>query len=95
MYAYSGEAASDTGSEDETSDLAQRYMTNTSTIPILRPIDDFRQLLPKYPEFFERVWPDSLEGVLQPGDMLVLPPGWWHAMRAEGNQPGWSISMWY
>ncbi|OCF44360.1 hypothetical protein I317_01805 [Kwoniella heveanensis CBS 569] len=48
-----------------------------------------------YPDFFEHVWSESMEGVLEPGDLLVMPPGWWHAMTGEGHGPGWSVSMWY
>lgn len=98
MYAYngSGDTNDDATSEDgrDPGDL-QQYMTNTSKVPILRPTDDFSQLRPKFPDFFRSVWPDSLEAVLEPGDLLVMPPGWWHAMRAEGPGPGWSVSMWY
>ena len=95
MYAYPGQTATESSSEDKVSNLAQEYMTNTSTVPIFRPINDFRQLRSKYPDFFDRVWPTSFEAVLEPGDLLVMPPGWWHAMRAEEDGPAWSISIWY
>ncbi len=95
MRTYTGERHKDDGSDAGELDLAQQYMTNTSTVPVLRPILDFRQLRPIYPDFFANVWPESFEAVLKPGDMLVMPPGWWHAMRAEGEGPGWSVSMWY
>jgi lysine-specific demethylase 8 len=84
------------GTSGETpSSLAEEYMTNTSKVPILRPVDAFERLRPVYPQFFENVWPVSMEAVLEPGDMLVMPPGWWHAMRAEGDEPCWNVSMWY
>ncbi|WRT68001.1 uncharacterized protein IL334_004976 [Kwoniella shivajii] len=76
-------------------DLADQYMTNTSKVPILRPTNDFKTIQSDYPEFFRHVWPVSLEAVLEPGDLMVMPPGWWHAMRGEGSGPAWSISMWY
>nr|XP_019045386.1 hypothetical protein I302_05775 [Kwoniella bestiolae CBS 10118]OCF24316.1 hypothetical protein I302_05775 [Kwoniella bestiolae CBS 10118] len=88
MYAYGDGAGESDG-------IAYQYMTNTSKVPILKPIDDFKQLQTSYPEFFDRVWPESLEAILEPGDMMVMPPGWWHAMRAEGAGPAWSVSMWY
>ncbi|KAJ7739655.1 hypothetical protein DFH07DRAFT_926926 [Mycena maculata] len=31
--------------------------------------------------------------ILGPGDVLYLPPGWWHAMRAECRS--FSVSMWF
>ncbi|RSH90909.1 hypothetical protein EHS25_010085 [Saitozyma podzolica] len=76
-------------------DSLASYMTNTSQVPILRPINDFQQLRPAYPDFFEHVWPVCLEAVLEPGDLLIMPPGWWHAMRAEGGGVSWSVSIWY
>lgn len=95
MYAYSGERSSEGAVVGENGGLAQQYMTNTSTVPILRPVKDFFQHRDRYPDFFDKVWPDSLEAVLEAGDMLVMPPAWWHAMRPEGNDPCWSVSMCY
>lgn len=37
----------------------------------------------------------SMEAVLGPGDMLVMPRGWWHAMRGEGDGAVCSVSIWY
>ena len=95
MYAYANKAGEDEDVDDGDADTTQRYMTNTSTVPILRPMDDFQDLRPSFPDFFEHVWPVSLEAVLESGDLLVMPPGWWHAMRAEGEGVAWSVSMWY
>lgn len=33
------------------------------------------------------------EAVLEAGDLLVMPAGWWHAM--QGLSTGWSVSIWY
>nr|XP_031864415.1 uncharacterized protein CI109_000329 [Kwoniella shandongensis]KAA5531487.1 hypothetical protein CI109_000329 [Kwoniella shandongensis] len=89
-----------TDNDENTSGLAEKYMTNTSKVPILRPLprehSDFQSLIQgEFPDYHEHVWPVSLEAVLQPGDLMVMPPGWWHAMRGEGDGPGWSVSMWY
>ncbi|WVQ96546.1 hypothetical protein IAU59_003651 [Kwoniella sp. CBS 9459] len=89
-------ATTDPGSDLKTDTLADQYMTNTSKIPIFRHKGDFvKDLESAYPDFFAHVWPESLEAVLMPGDLLVMPPGWWHAMTGEGDGPGWSVSMWY
>jgi lysine-specific demethylase 8 len=77
------------------SDLAAAYMSNTSTYPLLRDGYDSAKLMEEHPSFAEHVWPHAMETILYPGDLLVMPPGWWHAMRGEGKGPGWSISMWY
>lgn len=75
--------------------LSAKYMSNTSRLPLLRSGMDIGQLAKQFPSFMAHVWPHSMEAVLEPGDLLVMPPGWWHAMRGEGNGPGWSVSMWY
>ena len=79
MYAYGD------GEEGMTS-----YMTNTSQVPIFRS-----QNLALFPKFSQNVVSMAREAILSPGDLLVMPPGWWHAMRGEGSGPGWSVSMWY
>lgn len=76
-------------------DLASTYMGNTSTFPLFRNGYDAAKLMDEFPAYREKVWPYAMEAVLQPGDMLIMPPGWWHAMRGEGDGPSWSVSMWY
>jgi hypothetical protein len=76
-------------------DIASQYMNNTSTIPILRPDVTLDELETKYPAFNKHVSPHCMETILEAGDLMVMPPGWWHAMRGEGSGPGWSVSMWY
>ncbi|KAF8580576.1 Clavaminate synthase-like protein [Ramaria rubella] len=46
-----------------------------------------------FPLFESSVRPNALCAVLQPGDMLFIPPGWWHAMRSEDIS--FSVSMWF
>ncbi|KAG8985414.1 hypothetical protein FRB90_004732 [Tulasnella sp. 427] len=46
-----------------------------------------------WPEFVERVVPHAMSFVLEPGDLLFLPPGWWHAMRSE--ELSFSVSFWF
>lgn len=70
-------------------------MTNTSTVPILQDVDGSTDMKERYPAFFEHVYPSAMEAVLNPGDLLVMPPGWWHAMRGEGEDMCWSVSFWY
>jgi D-lyxose ketol-isomerase len=79
---------------DKGMNLVAEYMTNTSRVPILMPTEDFHAEREDYPDFFQHVYPASMEAVLEPGDLLILPPGWWHAMRGEGG-PGWSVSIWF
>ncbi|KAG8874728.1 hypothetical protein FRB97_005686 [Tulasnella sp. 331] len=46
------------------------------------------------PLFYTHVVPSLAQRVtLQPGDMLLFPPGWWHAMRSEDVSI--SVSMWF
>lgn len=86
-----GKRPAATGEED----IASQYMNNTSTLPILRPDVTLDELESKHPAFTKHVLPNCMETVLEAGDLMVMPPGWWHAMRGEGSGPGWSVSMWY
>lgn len=73
-------------------DANTSYLSNTSTVPIFR---SHHINLERFPDFSDQVIPLAREAVLEPGDLLVMPPGWWHAMKGQGSGPGWSISMWY
>ncbi|MDZ8110290.1 MAG: cupin-like domain-containing protein [Nostoc sp. DedQUE12a] len=42
---------------------------------------------PKFP------WQDKIEFILQPGEILYLPPFWWHRMTAVDDNI--SLSFWY
>ena len=74
--------------------LAAEYMTNTSTVPILRDVE-LAALKARFPKWYEHVYPRAMETVLYPGDLMVMPPRWWHAMRGEGDDMCWSVSFWY
>lgn len=84
----------DDGDDGEDESAFASLMTNTSRLPLLKPGQNVGTILKKYPRF-AKVLPHAMETVLEAGDMLVLPPGWWHAMRQEGGGPGWSVSFWY
>jgi hypothetical protein len=62
-------------------------MINTSRVDVFAPVD------PDFPEFRDRVIPVATVGALYPGDLLFIPPGWWHAMRSE--ETSFSVSMWF
>lgn len=79
--------------EQTASDLASEYMTNTSRVPLFR--EKMNVIRSRYPAFAESAYPHAKEAVLGPGDMLVLPPKWWHSMQGEGDGPCWSVSFWY
>jgi len=65
-------------------------LTNTSRVPIFDPPADSKA---KFPLFHAHVIQHALSAVLEPGDMLVFPPGWWHAMRTEETSA--SVSVWF
>jgi len=68
-------------------------MGNTSRIPIFNK-SNTPPSRTEFPKFYAEALPESLEEVLDEGDMLVFPPGWWHALRQEGGA-GWGVSFWY
>jgi hypothetical protein len=81
----------DDDNDDDTGEGATALMSNTSRLPLLQGTPPSRT---RFPRFYAEALPDALEGVLDEGDLLVLPVGWWHAMRMEGG-PGWGCSFWY
>ncbi len=90
MYAFDPAPAAP---DDAESSPTTSYTTNTSRVPIFdgKSEDSTR----RFPAFHRNVIPQSLETVLEPGDMLFMPPKWWHAMRSEGEGVSWSVSMWF
>ncbi|KIJ56937.1 hypothetical protein M422DRAFT_150086 [Sphaerobolus stellatus SS14] len=63
-------------------------MGNTSRVDVFDATAD-----QEYPLFGSVVRPQSFCAVLEPGDMLYIPPGWWHAMRSEDIS--FSVSIWF
>jgi lysine-specific demethylase 8 len=63
-------------------------MSNTSQIDVFSD-----QLENESPMFWEKVVPEAMYATLEPGDLLYIPPGWWHAFRSE--EVSFSVSMWF
>ncbi|POW22325.1 hypothetical protein PSHT_01423 [Puccinia striiformis] len=53
-------------------------------------LDEFRT---RFPNFVEKVMPEALQIILEEGDMLVMPPGWWHSMKSL--TPSINLSVWF
>lgn len=64
---------------------------NTSRVDVFA--EDTAHVAKEWPEFATRVVPQAMSFLLEPGDMLFLPPGWWHAMRSE--ELSFSVSFWF
>ncbi|GAA5838971.1 hypothetical protein JCM9279_002554 [Rhodotorula babjevae] len=45
------------------------------------------------PAFLDQVVPRAFQAVLEPGDVLVLPPRWWHSLVSL--ETSFSVSMWF
>lgn len=101
MYTYADQAQSEQEREaivaaqrhstDDDSSWTTGLLSNTSRVPVFASDRDAA----RYPRFFSDVLPHAMEALLEPGDLLVMPPGWWHAMRAQGDDLSFSVSMWY
>ena len=65
-------------------------MSNTSQVQVFPAPEDERGA---FPLFWEHVVGGAMSAVLEPGDLLFFPPGWWHGMRAE--DVSFSVSMWF
>ncbi|KAG9048720.1 hypothetical protein FS837_012156 [Tulasnella sp. UAMH 9824] len=64
---------------------------NTSQVDVFA--EDKARVAQQWPEFAKIVVPQAMSFLLEPGDMLFLPPGWWHAMRSE--ELSFSVSFWF
>ncbi|MEH1807650.1 cupin-like domain-containing protein [Nostoc sp.] len=53
----------------------------------VNPITPNLELFPRFP------WQDQIEVILQPGEMLYIPPLWWH--HVTGVDENISLSFWY
>jgi|GEM_PF-3436032 lysine-specific demethylase 8 len=61
-----------------------------------RGLQDFSKVDPNLPnlELFPKFpWQDRIEVLLQPGEMLYIPPFWWHHVTAVDENI--SVSFWY
>ncbi|KAG6854599.1 hypothetical protein C0991_004201 [Blastosporella zonata] len=67
--------------------LSDPGMSNTSRV------DVFTSAKSEFPDFWRDVVPEAAATILEPGDLLYIPPGWWHAMRSE--ETSFSVSMWF
>lgn len=65
-------------------------LSNTSRVDVFTPMT--LDATP-FPLFEKSVRHSAFCAVLQPGDLLYIPPGWWHAMRSE--DVSFSVSMWF
>lgn len=88
MFPFGGE---DEGEADEdAADLASAYMSNTSRIDVRRSAVVAED--PRFARFRDEVMPVARQAILEPGDLLCMPPKWWHAMAAL--EPSCSVSIW-
>ncbi|KAF8078066.1 hypothetical protein FPV67DRAFT_1463986 [Lyophyllum atratum] len=83
MYPYSSADAF----HNSAANLAEHSMSNTSRV------DVFSTKTEEFPNFANAVVPEAMTAVLEPGDLLYIPPGWWHAMRSE--ETSFSVSFWF
>ncbi|KAG9004797.1 hypothetical protein FRB94_002046 [Tulasnella sp. JGI-2019a] len=66
-------------------------LSNTSQVDVFSVNTDGQ--LCSFPLFHEHIPPIAQWVTLGPGDLLIFPPGWWHAMRSEDVSV--SLSMWF
>ncbi|CCO29532.1 Lysine-specific demethylase 8 [Rhizoctonia solani AG-1 IB] len=97
MYAFN--TASEPSHRDDDSTEPSRdpkregMMGNTSSIDVFAlSAPDASE--PSFPLFFSHSLPMAQSVMLKPGDALVIPPGWWHAMRGVGRG-SFSVSFWF
>lgn len=87
MYAFDGDEVYE--SPNPASNKDNPSMSNTSRVDVFTTMKDEGL----FPDFWSNVVPQAISTILEPGDMLFIPPGWWHAMRSE--ETSFSVSMWF
>ncbi|CAE6531885.1 unnamed protein product [Rhizoctonia solani] len=101
MYAFN--SASTSPNQDQNTDEPTRdpkregMMGNTSSIDVfaLSALDTGAGTSEiSYPLFYKETLPLAQSTTLKPGDALIIPPGWWHAMRGVGGG-SFSVSFWF
>jgi len=81
--------------DDDDASLQAHFMTNTSRVDVFRSLQtqQLQELRTRFPAFVDRVAPEAIQVILEEGDMLVFPPGWWHSMMSLS--PSINLSMWF
>lgn len=94
MYPF-GIAPGDKDRVDDRETLQANYMTNTSQVDVLDSVNKDRVgfLRENFPDFVDKVMPEASQIILEEGDMLIMPPGWWHSMKSL--EPSINLSMWF
>jgi hypothetical protein len=102
---YTGDGDGSAKPDSSGGGAAEEYMTNTSSLDVTAPppllsLSDSGRLQPTSsssppypPQFVRHVLPHARQAVLEEGDVLVMPPKWWHAM--VGLETSFSVSMWF
>jgi lysine-specific demethylase 8 len=88
-----------TGAEEEEDgeramSLQAHYMTNTSQVDVFSSLEPHRlpDLRARFPSFVHHVVPAALQTILEPGDMLVLPPGYVVDIPNSSSPPSPSLT---
>lgn len=55
------------------------FMTNTSRVDVFSSVPTVED---EFPRFTDEVEPEAMWTVLEPGDMLFIPPLWFHGMKS-------------
>ncbi|KZT70177.1 Clavaminate synthase-like protein [Daedalea quercina L-15889] len=90
MYPYSPpDGVSSDHTHNPAANTTNPCMSNTSRVDVF----GVRERQSEMPMFWEEAVPHAMSVMLEPGDLLFFPPGWWHAMRSETTS--FSVSMWF
>jgi len=68
-------------------------MSNTSQVDVFSTSMVAAHASKRHRAFWNEVPEKALSVTLDPGDLLIFPPGWWHAMRSE--DVSFSVSIWF
>lgn len=69
--------------KETTTSIAESFMANTADIDVFGSVEAVSK----------SVRASASKAVLGPGDLLFMPPGWWHSLRSLSRS--FSVSLWF
>ncbi|KAL7005016.1 hypothetical protein EMMF5_005380 [Cystobasidiomycetes sp. EMM_F5] len=73
----------------------EHFLDNTASLDVFQVANEatLEKHNPRAADFVEHVLPYAMQAILSEGDLLFMPPKWWHAIKSL--EPSFSVSIWF